>query len=194
MAEENTETGSSVSNGPADMRSVIREVITEFVTLEQTKAEPAYKAELVEERKRREQLELRVNELVRENRQSRAQAEEAERGAAIRSELQKLGVAKLDLAYRAVKDDIVRNASGQLAARGSSGDTTLGEYLRGFVNENPELLPARITGASGVSNQSKPPEIGAIDIDRIKPGMSQDELEKVRKEVARLASQAGVAI
>ena len=33
-------------------------------------------------------------------------AEEAERNAAIRSELQKLGVAKVDLAYRAVRDDV----------------------------------------------------------------------------------------
>ena len=32
--------------------------------------------------------------------------------------------------------------------------------------------------------------IDAIDIDKIKPGMSKDELERVRQEVARLATQA----
>ena len=47
-------------------------VIQEFVKAEQSKAEPAYKAELVEERRRRESLEQRVNELVAENERTRA--------------------------------------------------------------------------------------------------------------------------
>ena len=42
-------------------------MIEEFVQAEQVKAEPAYKAELLDERKRREDLEKRVNELVQEN-------------------------------------------------------------------------------------------------------------------------------
>ena len=57
-----------------------------------------------EERKRREQLERRLNELVEENKRSRQMAEEAERSAAIRAELQRLGVAKVDLAFKAVQD------------------------------------------------------------------------------------------
>ena len=44
-------------------------------------------------------------------------AEEAERSSSIRAELQRLGVAKVDLAYRAVKDDIQRRDDGQLIAR-----------------------------------------------------------------------------
>ena len=54
-----------------DIRSIVQAVIQEFVKAEQTKAEPAYKTELVEERKRRESLEQRVNELVAENQQPR---------------------------------------------------------------------------------------------------------------------------
>ena len=57
-----------------------------------SKTEPAYKVELVEERKRREQLERRLNELVDENRRSRQMAEEMERIVASASELQRLGV------------------------------------------------------------------------------------------------------
>src|SRR5690242_8066202 len=90
----------------ADIQGIVQAVIKEFVKAEQSKAEPAYKAELVEERRKRERLEARVNELVAENERSRAKAEEAERSAAIRAELQKLGVAKVDLAYKAVKDEI----------------------------------------------------------------------------------------
>ena len=50
-----------------ELRSLIRGVIEEFVHAEQVKAEPAYKAELLDERRRREDLEKRVNDLVREN-------------------------------------------------------------------------------------------------------------------------------
>src|SRR5580698_7499383 len=91
-----------------DIRSLMRAVIQEFVKAEQNKAEPAHKAELQEERRRRESLEQRVNELVAENQRTRAKAEEAERSSTIRSELQKLGVAKIELAYKAVKDEIRR--------------------------------------------------------------------------------------
>ena len=42
---------------------------------------------MVEERKRREALEKRLNELVEENKKSRRVAEEAERGSAVRAEL-----------------------------------------------------------------------------------------------------------
>src|SRR5215831_15389063 len=94
--------------GETDLRAMIRVVIEEYVQAEHVKAEPAYKAELLDERKRREDLERRLNDVVQENQRSKQMAEEAERGASIRSELQRLGVSKVDLAYRAVKDDIRR--------------------------------------------------------------------------------------
>jgi len=68
-----------------DVKTIVRNALEEYVRMEQTKSEPAYKVELVEERKRREQLERRLNELVDENRRSRAMAEEMERSASIRS-------------------------------------------------------------------------------------------------------------
>lgn len=174
-----------------DIRTVIRDAIQEFVKTEQSKTEPAYKAELVEERKRREQLEQRLNELAEENKRSRAMAEEAERNSTIRTELQRLGVAKIDLAYKAVKDEVFRTEDGRLVARGTQGDQGLKEYLAQFVHENPELLPARIAGGSGASaGQKGPTGGGGIDLDKIRPGMSAEELERVREEISRVASQA----
>lgn len=175
----------------ADVRAIIRDAIEEFVKLERAKAEPAYKVELTEERRRREQLEQRVNELVDENNRSRARAEEIERGSSIRSELQRLGVAKVDLAYRAVKDEIARAEDGRLIARTESGEMALREYLTHFVNENPELLPARMTGGSGAAPFSKSPvnTAASADLDKIRPGMNPEELEKIRQEIARVASQ-----
>jgi len=118
-------------------------------------------------------------------------AEEAERNSSVRAELQRLGVAKVDLAYRAVKDDVHRREDGELVARGGLGEVPLRDYLKEFVQENPELLPARITGGSGMGSGPKvASNPGAIDLDKIRPGMSPEELEKVRHEVARVASQA----
>jgi hypothetical protein len=173
-----------------DVRAIIRGAIEEFLKAEQVKAEPAYKAELLDERKRREQLERQVNDLVEENRRSRQAAEDAERNAAIRTELQKLGVAKLDLAFRAVKDDVQRGDDGRLVARGEDGDMPLRDYLTRFVGENPELLPARISGGSGMGSTPKTaPGGGAMDLDKIRPGMSAEELERVRLEISRVANQ-----
>lgn len=174
-----------------ELRSLIRGVIEEFVQAEQVKAEPAYKVELLDERKRREDLEKRVNDLVKENHRSRQVADEAERSSSIRTELQRLGVAKVDLAYRAVKDDIQRREDGQLIARNGPGEVSLRDYLAQFVQENPELLPARMTGGSGMgSGQKAAITTGGLDLDKIRPGMSPEELEKVRQEISRVANQA----
>jgi hypothetical protein len=185
------DTKEETTTGGAELRSLIRGVIDEFVHAEQVKAEPAYKAELLDERKRREDLEKRVNDLVKENARSRQMADEAERSSTIRSELQRLGVVKVDLAYRAVKDDVQRRDDGQLIARSGPEEFGLRDYLKQFVQENPELLPARITGGSGMGSGPKAASnTGALDLDKIRPGMSPEELEKVRQEVSRVASQA----
>jgi hypothetical protein len=173
-----------------ELRTIMRGVIEEFVKAERAKAEPAYKAELLDERKRREELERRVNELVQENQVSRKIAEEADRGASIRAELQRLGVAKVDLAYRVVRDDIQRGDDGRLTAKTGQGEIPARDYLQQFVQENPELLPARITGGSGMGAEPKmASSTGGLDLDKIRPGMSPEELEKVRHEVSRVAGQ-----
>lgn len=173
-----------------ELRSLIRGVIDEFVHAEQVKAEPAYKAELLDERKRREELEKRVNDLVQENVRSRQKAEEAERSSSIRAELQHLGVAKVDLAYRAVRDEVHRSEEGDLVARSGAQELPLRDYLKQFVQENPELLPARIAGGSGMGSGAKGlPSASGISLDKIRPGMSAEELDKVRQEVSRVASQ-----
>jgi len=135
--------------------------------------------ELADERRKREGLEQKVNELLAETARSRAVAEEAERGASIRAELQKLGVAKIDLAFRAVKDDLKK-----------SGGDEMREYLSKFVAENPELMPARMAGGSGASAGQRSGSGGGIDLDKIRPGMSAEDMERVRQEIARVASQA----
>lgn len=179
-------------NESVDVRGLVRQAIEEFVRAEQQKDEPAYKAELLEERRRRETLETRLNQLAEENRKARAAAEEAEKQSQIRAELQRLGVSKVDLAFKAVKDDIVRGEDGRLAAKGQDG-RSMQDYLASFVQENPELLPARIAGGSGAHGSGRPAAQGSgagIDFEKIQPGMSKDDMDKVRQEIARLAGQA----
>ena len=162
-----------------DIREIVQAVVQEFMP---------QKTEIEEERRKRESLEQRVHELIAENQKAQAKAEEADRNAAVRAELQKHGVAKLDLAYRAIKDEIHRTEDGRFAG---AGGAELREHVERFVNENPELLPARLTGGSGAqAGQRTTPADMRVDIDKIRPGMSPEELDRVRKEIARVASQA----
>jgi len=174
-----------------DVQSIVKQAIQEYVTAEQTKTAPAHQAELQEERRRREQLERRVNELVEENKRSRQVAAEAERSSTVRSELQRLGVAKIDLAYKAVQDGIVRSEDGRLVARTDNGEVPVRDYLAGFVADNPEFLPARIAGGTGVTGSLKTSGTGqeSVNLERIRPGMSPEEMQRVREEIVRVASQ-----
>jgi methylphosphotriester-DNA--protein-cysteine methyltransferase len=175
-----------------DIQTLVRQAIQEYATSEQAKSEPAYKAELLDERKRREALERRLNELVEENKRSRKVAEEAERSSAVRAELHRLGVSKVDLAFKAVQDGIVRTEDGRLVARVESGEVPVKDYLASFVTENPEFLPARIAGGTGMTGTLKAPSSTArdtVDLERIRPGMSAEEMQRVREEIVRVASQ-----
>jgi hypothetical protein len=176
-----------------DIRHLVRQVVREYHSADQERQAPAHKAELQEERRRRESLEKRVNELVEENKRSRAFAEEVERQGTIRSELQKQGIAKLDLAFRAIKDDIKRNTDGRLVATSGSGEISLSDYVSQFAQENPEFLPARMVGGSGATAGTKGNTASGsqhFDLDKIRPGMDRAELDKIRDEVARVALQA----
>jgi hypothetical protein len=174
-----------------DIQSIVRQAIQEYANAETAKSEPAHQAELLEERKRREQLERRLNELVEENKRSLQMAEEAERSSAVRAELQRLGVAKIDLAFKAVQDGVVRTPDGRLVARGESGDVPVKDFLAAFVNENPEFLPARIAGGTGMTTTLKAPVTGreTVELEQIRPGMSAEEMQRVREEIVRVASQ-----
>lgn len=174
-----------------NVEAIVQRAVQEYMRQDVSKKEPAYKAELVEERRRREQLEKRLNEVVAESQRNRKVAEEAERNSAIRSELQRLGVAKVDLAFRAVQDGIFRAEDGRLLAKTEQGEVAAKEYLTSFVQDNPEFLPARITGGSGVTGNQKVQAGGqsAIDIDKISPAMDKAELDRVREEIVKIASQ-----
>ena len=155
-----------------DIREIVEAVVREFMP---------QKDALEEERRRREGLELRVSELIAETEKARVKVEEAERSAAVKAELQRHGVAKLDLAYKAIKDEIQRGEDGRLIG--------MREQVEEFVKENPELLPARVAGGSGAGGgQRSTPGETRVELEKIRPGMSPEELDRARQEIARVAS------
>ncbi len=148
------------------------------------------RTELTQERRKREQLEKRLNELVEESRRSKELAEQAERFAGIKAELQQLGVGKVELAFRATRDEVTRGEDGRLYGRSDDGALVpLRDHLSQWVAANPEFLPARISGGAGSSPTRPPAAPGHFEMDRIRPGMSAEELERARAEVARVAAQ-----
>ena len=100
-------------------------------------------------------------------------------------------MAKVELAFRAIKDDIVRAEDGRLVTKGADAKP-LNEFLTSFVEENPELMPARISGGTGAPSGSRDALHGgdsSVEIDKIKAGMSAEDLDRVRNEIARVASR-----
>lgn len=145
---------------------------------------------LAEERQRREQLERRLGELKEENHRTRQKAEQAERFAQVRDELQRHGVQKVQLAFRLLKDDIYRGEDGDLYADVEGARMPYRDYVRHFISENPEFLPPRIAGGSGTTGGGRGEiSTSGIDIDEIRPGMSREQMTRAWKEVARLSGQ-----
>ena len=177
------------------IQQTVEQTLSAFVernkTLQPDPGEPAMLSELSQERKKREQLEKRVNELVEEGRRAREMAEQADRFATIKSELQQLGVSKVELAFRAVRDDVRRAEDGKLYAQAEEGSVPLRDFLGQWVAANPEFKPARIAGGTG-SSPSRSGAAGAssFELDRIRPGMSAEEMERARQEINRVAAHA----
>jgi hypothetical protein len=76
-------------------------------------------------------------------------------------------------------------------ARCEGGEVPLKDYLSAFVTENPEFLPARISGGTGMTATQKAPAANreSVSIEQIRPGMSAEEMQRVREEIVRVASE-----
>jgi hypothetical protein len=185
---EPVEMDTKTENGPGNLKRLIEDVVREFHAAQVKQQEPVYRAELAEERRQREEMERQLRELVEENRRAKEKAEQVETASFIKSELHKLGVTKIDLAFKAIKDDVQKDATGRYSARGSKGAQPLEEYLKSFIEENPELLPARnVPGTGGHAVSRRSSTHPGLELESIRPGMSQEELAKVRQEIARVA-------
>ena len=171
----------------ADVQTIIQQAISECMRQDTARGESAHQTELREERRRRRELEKRMNEMAEEARKSRAIAEEAQRAGAIRAELQRLGVLKVELAFKVVQDRIVCAEDGRLMA----DNQPMSEFLTEFLEQNPEFLPTRIAGGTRTTGTQKAARANSsgVDLDKIGPAMSRDELEQVREAIMRVGSE-----
>ncbi len=188
MNEANDSESAKAPTAP-DIRGLVQEAIQEFLRHKQQETEPAHRAELQEEKRRREQLESQVRELLQKTRESEMEVARSRMTGAVRDELQKQGVTKVDLAFRVIRDDIRQTEHGDYVVRGRDGDVPLGDYVKKFVDENPEFLPPRIKGGSGSSGMGGDAAGARFDLDAIRPGMSEEERRQVQAAIANLASQ-----
>ena len=121
-----------------EIRVIVRAAVEEYAGGERIRQEESVQAELSQERQLRETLQKQVESLVGEGVQLKSAADEAERTLAIRTELQRLGIRNVDLAYRAVRDDVRRSEDGKYV--GASGQE-LAEYLRKFASRTRQISP-----------------------------------------------------
>ena len=154
-SETSNEEVGLTSSSDSDLEGIVKKAISEFRRHTSEEEDAVLKGKLREERRRREELERRLNEMRQENRRTRQQAEESERNLQIRDALREFGVQKTDLAFRLVKDEIFRTEEGDLYADSEGERIPYREYLKRFVSENPEFLPPRITGGSGTPCSAK---------------------------------------
>lgn len=153
-----------------------------------------YRRELEKERRLRETLQRQVEEMATENRRRREESVEAETVSQLRTGLEQRGVRKTGLAIRALREEVRRGDDGSLYGEVDGGRLSLREYLDRFVADNPEFLPPRITGGSGVSGtNARELSSTGFDLESIRPGMSQKESRDAWKEVARLMGSSGPA-
>lgn len=135
--------------------------------------------QLETERKEREKLHAQLVEKER-------RAEETDRYSKIRTLLAESKATKVDLAFKAVKDDIYRGEDGELYAKLKGEDVPAGDYVAGFLKENPEFLPPRIAGGAGSSPNRNASGAREVQLEDIKPGASPEVLEAARKKVSEL--------
>jgi hypothetical protein len=172
--------------GEEDIRRIIDGTVAALAE-KITSAAPV--ADASEKEEARAALEQQLEELRRSAEEYRTRAEAAEKAATVREELRKRGVTNVELAYRAIREDLTRGESGDIRAKTAGGEVALAEYLGQFLQSNPELMPARRLGGAGSSGGAEGESAG-LDMDSIRPGMDPAEMERARREVARVISQS----
>ena len=186
---KNTQESQLSAEEGADLEDMVRKAIGEYMRQSAEREEPVLKNKLGEERRRREGLERKLNEAQEENRRASRRSDQVDRHSQIRLVLQELGVRKVDLAFKLVKDDVFRAEDGELYANVEGKQVPYDDYLTSFVSENPEFLPPRIAGGAGAAAGTEDRLGPGFDLNRIRPGMSREDAAEAWREVARLTGQ-----
>lgn len=172
-----------------DVRTLIEEEIRRLIP--SLLAEPAEGREPVSDRESdqvrsiREELHSTRLELQR----VRAEKLSQDREMFLKEQLRSLGVRNVELAMRAVRNDFEMREDGEWVAAVNGERVVAHQYLRSFLSQNPELVPARAISGTGIpARQSELEEM--CDLDQIRPGMDPGAMRRAREAVVRIIAQS----
>lgn len=90
--------------------------------------------------------------------------------------------------FKAIERDVRRNEEGELIAVGDDGVALpVADYVRSMAENLPGLLPPRGNGGSGAIPSSGKRRV--VDIDDIKPGMSDEDRRAVFQRLREIQAQ-----
>lgn len=141
--------------------------------------DPHTKAALMEANKKLADTQKQVDALLAKNTEAETRAERMEREGALKTELTKFTFIKpeaADAAFRMLLPDLVRGEDGSLTAGGLPVDT----YVKQALTEKHDYwLAGTATPGTGAARSVAQVKQGqGIQLEQIKPGMSQAEYEQ----------------
>lgn len=176
-----------------DIRTMIEAEVRRLVPSllgEPVKAlEPLHGIENDEMRAIREELQATRLELQR----IRAEKVSQDREVFLKEQLRSLGVRNIELALRAVRDDFEMSEEGKWVAALNGEKVVAHQYLRSFLSQNPELMPARAISGTGIPSRHGDLQ-EECDLDQIRPGMDPGAMRRAREAVVRIIAQSKRAL
>jgi hypothetical protein len=163
------------------------ELIREEIALALARLKPSVAIQHNEAEEAAESLEALKQALAASRQEAaelKAEASRLRKDKYLRQTLSALGVENLDLAVKAVHEDIVENGDRQWVTTPASGAVPAQQYLAEFLKKNRELLPARRLQGAGMP-ASRMESGGGVDLEEIRPGMDPATLRKVRDAIGR---------
>lgn len=131
-----------------------------------------------------EELESTRRELEQLRREKLSQ----DREVFLRDQIRALGVRNVDLAYRAVREDVSKDQDGVWTAEVDGTKVPATQFLKQFIARNPDLIPARMISGSGAPSRAEETD-HECDLDQIRPGMDPASMRRAREAVVRIIAQ-----
>lgn len=163
----------------------IRRLIPSFLAEPAGRREPPADSESDQIRSIREELQSTRLELQR----IRAEKISQDREIFLKEQLRSLGVRNVELAVRAVRNDFEMREDGEWVAAVNGERVVAHQYLRSFLSQNPELVPARAISGTGIPARHSELDEGC-DLDQIRPGMDPGAMRRAREAVVRIIAQS----
>lgn len=177
---------------PVVVPPVVPPVVVPPVATGPIVGDPATNAKLLEYENRIKALNDTQTKEIDLRKAAETRAEQADLNSAIDRELAKYNFAKPESKFGAAKlitPEIVRNDKGELIA----GNLPLADYVKNFltVDNDYMLAPTTTTGGTGAGRgPSRPPGSKQVQIEDIKPGMTDKEYTEIAQQIlAVLPSQ-----